>query len=37
MMISSGYKPKFAAAVEAVAGTGGQFMPLSWGHRIHHG
>ena len=27
MMISSGYKPKFAAAVEAVAGTGGQFMP----------
>lgn len=27
MMVSSGYKPKFAAAVEAVAGTGGQFMP----------
>ena len=27
MMISGGYTPKFAAAVEAVAGTGGQFMP----------
>jgi TRAP transporter 4TM/12TM fusion protein len=27
MMIRAGYKPKFAGAVEAVAGTGGQFMP----------
>jgi TRAP transporter 4TM/12TM fusion protein len=27
MMIQSGYRPRFAAAVEAVAGTGGQFMP----------
>jgi TRAP transporter 4TM/12TM fusion protein len=27
MMISSGYSAKFAGAVEAVAGTGGQFMP----------
>ena len=27
MMISTGYSPKFAAAVEAVAGTGGLFMP----------
>lgn len=27
MMIKGGYTPKFAAAVEAVAGTGGQFMP----------
>lgn len=27
MMIDTGYKPKFAAAVQAVAGTGGQFMP----------
>ncbi len=27
MMIQTGYRPRFAAAVEAVAGTGGQFMP----------
>jgi len=27
MMIQSGYSARFAAAVEAVAGTGGQFMP----------
>lgn len=27
MMISAGYSPRFAGAVEAVAGTGGQFMP----------
>ncbi|MBI4632788.1 MAG: TRAP transporter fused permease subunit [Deltaproteobacteria bacterium] len=27
MMISAGYSARFAAAVEAVAGTGGQFMP----------
>lgn len=27
MMVSTGYSPRFAAAVEAVAGTGGQFMP----------
>jgi TRAP transporter 4TM/12TM fusion protein len=27
MMIQTGYTPRFAAAVEAVAGTGGQFMP----------
>lgn len=27
MMKKSGYKPEFAAAVEAVAGTGGQIMP----------
>ncbi len=27
MMIKAGYSPRFAGAVEAVAGTGGQFMP----------
>lgn len=27
MMINGGYSPRFAGAVEAVAGTGGQFMP----------
>jgi TRAP-type uncharacterized transport system fused permease subunit len=34
MMVSSGYKPKFAAAVEAVAGTGGQFMPPVMGGSV---
>lgn len=31
VMKKTGYKPEFAAAVEAAASTGGQIMPPSWG------
>ncbi|MBL4907428.1 MAG: TRAP transporter large permease subunit [Sneathiella sp.] len=31
LMTKSGYRARVAAAIEAVASTGGQLMPLSWG------